>query len=139
MFPTVHFINEINRILDSVDQLSGSTGYCTERDIIKDCALIAFGGRSHDHKTNLRLCDNAGLIERKKSRITLTDLGQRYLELNPSSFYEATEKQKTFLFKEVLIKKTWKSEIRDLFFCPFVCDVLFIITISMDFIIPTES
>ena len=108
-------LNEFNRILIVVDQLSGKGQSCAIRAVKRQCASVVLGGRPVDHQEMVRFCDYAGLVDYQKGSVRLTDNGREFLNLNPERTYEITDKQKQFIAQNIVLNGAWKSRARDLF------------------------
>lgn len=112
--PSVAQLNEFNRILLAVVQLSSSNAGCKVRSVINLCSSFTFGGRAVDHYETLRLCRYAGLLSMEKGWVKLTVLGLDFLRCNSANSYEITDKQKKFIAEQLVICGPWQSQARDL-------------------------
>ena len=112
--PSIAELNEFNRILLAIVQLSDSNE-CGIRLLINLCSSFTFGGHGVDHYRTLRLCNHAGLLSMMKGKVQITELGKRFLDCNPNNYYEITDQQKKLVAEQLILHGPWKSNARDLF------------------------
>jgi hypothetical protein len=113
--PSLHDLDEFNRVIIAVSELTEKHQGCSVDSVTKFCASIALGGRLANHIRTLQLCVFAGLLSVEKQRVRLSQLGQAFLALNPTGFYETTEAQKIFVAERLILYGPWQSRARDLF------------------------
>jgi hypothetical protein len=113
--PSVAELNEFNRVLLAIVQLSDSDEGCKVRSVIDLCSSLTFGGHGVDHFRTLKLCSYAGLSQMTKGKVKITELGQKLLDFNPNNYYETTEQQKGFVAEQLILQGPWQSRARDLF------------------------
>jgi len=107
-------LDELNRVLMAVAELSVQGQGCSVDSAIALCSSFVFGGRPVDHRETLSLCSFAGLISIAEGKITLTEIGWAFLDLNPIHSYELTDAQKQFVAKRLILSGPWRSRARDL-------------------------
>lgn len=112
--PSIAELNEFNRILLAIVQLSDSNE-CGIRPLISLCSSFTFGGHGVDHYRTLRLCNHAGLLSMMKGKVKITELGKRLLACNPNNYYEITDQQKKLVAEQLILHGPWESNARDLF------------------------
>lgn len=112
--PSITELNEFNRILLAIVQLSDSNE-CGIRALINLCSSFTFGGHGVDHYRTLRLCTHAGLLSMMKGKVKITELGKRLLDCNPNNYYEITDQQKKLVAEQLILHGPWESNARDLF------------------------
>jgi hypothetical protein len=108
-------LDELNRVLMAVAELSVQGQGCSVDSVIALCSSFVFGGRPVDHRETLRLCSFAGLVSIAEGKITLTETGRKILDLNPIHSYELTAAQKQFVAERLILSGPWRSRARDLF------------------------
>lgn len=120
-------LNEFNRVLMVVAELSGQNQACSVDSIITVCSSFTLGGHVVDHAKMLKLCSYAGLLSVKKGQAMLTELGREFLNRNPDFWYELTDAQKHLLAEQVILTGPWQSRARDLFlsFSPNYSDITY--------------
>ena len=112
--PHLSDLNEFNRVLTAVKQLSSDSGSCHLRPVIDVCSSVTFGGHAMDHYRTILFCRDAGLVTIIKSHITITELGNKFLQCNPDNLYEITDLQKGILAEEVILCGAWHAPSRKL-------------------------
>ena len=110
--PSIAELNEFNRTLLVIAQLSQPGDSCSIRPIIDLCSSLSFGGYPVDHYKSLRLCQYAGLLSMTKSKVKLTELGTQFLDCNPANSYEITERQKQFVAEQLVLHGPWQPRAR---------------------------
>jgi hypothetical protein len=120
-------LNELNRIVIAVSELSDQGQACSVDSVLKLCSSIVLGGRPADHSRMLRLCSYAGLLSVEKGIVSLTELGQEFLSHNSDSSYEITDAQMHFFAEKAIFNGPWQSRARDLFlsFSPNYSDITY--------------
>ena len=112
--PQTAEVDELNRVLIAVAELSVQGQGCPGESVIALCSSFALGGRPVDHKKTLRLCSFAGLLSVSKGIVTLTETGKEFLELNSIRSYELTDAQKQFVAERLILSGPGRSRARDL-------------------------
>jgi hypothetical protein len=113
--PYSNELNELNRILIAVAELSDQDQGCSLKSVTRLCSSFALGGCPADHRKTLKLCSYTGLLLIKKKIVGLTELGREFLKSNPNCLYEITGAQKSFIAKKLIFQGPWQSRARDLF------------------------
>lgn len=113
--PSVTDLNEFNRVLLAVTQLSEPKVGCRVGQVVALCSSITFGGHPVDHYRTLKLCKYAKLLSITNGTIVLTEFGRQFLNLNSPGYYEVTNQQKDFIAGQLILDGPWQSHIRDLF------------------------
>jgi len=113
-------LNEFNRVLIAVQQLSCDSGSCQIRPVLNTCSSLTFGGHAVDHYRTIQLCRDAWLVSLTKGQITITEFGKKFLQCNPENLYEITDSQKSLLADEAIFHGPWHTSIKKLLlvFCP---------------------
>ncbi|NJD78211.1 MAG: DUF3883 domain-containing protein [Candidatus Methanoperedens sp.] len=105
-------INEINRLLLAISELSGHKNNAVpESAVIRQCRNIVLMGSLPDHKDTIDFCIELKIIRREKNRLKVEFLGRNLLDANPSKNYEFTENQKNLVAKEFILHKEFLKEI----------------------------
>jgi len=113
--PDSNELNELNRILIAVAELTDQDQGCSVNSVTTLCSSFTLGGRLVDHAKMLRLSSYTGLSSIEQGTVRLTHLGREFLSDNPDFLYEITETQKIFLAEQLIFKGPWESRARDLF------------------------
>lgn len=113
--PGSNELNELNRILIAVAELTDQDQGCSVNSVTTLCSSFTFGGRLVDHAKMLRLSLYTGLSSIEQGTVRLTNLGREFLSGNPNFLYEITETQEIFLAEQLIFKGPWESRARDLF------------------------
>jgi hypothetical protein len=132
--PDLQDLNQFNRILAAVKELSDDQDSCTIEAVIKLCSSFVFAGKPADHIKAIKLLKYSGFFKDNKSRIRITDLGNEFLAFNPKHHFEITENQKECFVEHLVFKGPWKSSFRGLFlrFSPNYSDITFELFINED-------
>ncbi|VVB90941.1 Uncharacterised protein [uncultured archaeon] len=105
-------INEINRLLLAISELSGyKNNAVPESAVIRQCRNIVLMGSLPDHKDTIDFCIELKIIRREKNRMRVEFLGRKLLDANPSKNYEFTENQKNLVAKEFILHKEFLKDI----------------------------
>jgi len=110
--PSTPELNEFNRTLLVIAQLSQPGDSCSIRPIIDLCSSLTFGGYPVDHYKSLRLCQYARLLSMTKGKVKLTELGRQFLDCNSTNSYEITERQKQFVAEQLVFYGPWQPRAR---------------------------
>ncbi|MGB3480580.1 MAG: DUF3883 domain-containing protein [bacterium] len=113
--PGSNELNELNRILIAVAELTDQDQGCSVNSVTTLCSSFTLGGRLVDHAKMLRLSSYTGLSSIEQGTVRLTNLGREFLSGNPNFLYEITETQEIFLAEQLIFKGPWESRARDLF------------------------
>lgn len=113
--PDSNELNELNRILIAVAELTDQDQGCSVNSVTTLCSSFTLGGRLVDHAKMLRLSSYTGLSSIEQGTVRLTNLGREFLSGNPNFLYEITETQEIFLAEQLIFKGPWESRARDLF------------------------
>jgi len=113
--PQTTEVDELNRVLIAVAELSVQGQGCSVDSVMTLCSSLTFAGRPANHRRILQLCSYAGLLLVSKGRVALTETGREFLNLNGISSYELTDAQKRFLAEDLVLTGPWRSRARDLF------------------------
>ena len=108
-------LDDLNRVLTAVNQLSGQHSPCSRRAMLTLCASVTFGGRPVHHARILRICAHSELVTVSQGLVSLTEKGREFLSLNPQGSYELTDGQKRFVAERVILSGPWQGRARDLF------------------------
>lgn len=99
-------INEINRLLLAISELSGgkNTGV-PESAIIRLCKSTVLMGSLPNHKDTIDFCIELKIITCQNNKLKIEHLGKTLLDANPNKYYEFTENQKKLVAKEFILNK----------------------------------
>lgn len=105
-------INEINRLLLAISELSGGKNNAIpESIVIRQCRNVVLMGSLPDHKDTIDFCIELKIIRSEKNRLKVEYLGKKLLDANPSKNYEFTENQKNLAAKEFILNKEFLKDI----------------------------
>lgn len=113
--PDSNELNELNRTLIAVAELTDQDQGCSVNSVTTLCSSFTLGGRLVDHAKMLRLSSYTGLSSIEQGTVRVTNLGREFLSGNPNFLYEITETQEIFLAEQLIFKGPWESRARDLF------------------------
>jgi len=114
----INDFNEFNRVLLVMAELETSSYSRIHPDKINEhCKSLSFGGRPRDHIKTMDLAHKAGLINKIEDEFEISSPGKDFLKLNPSSQYELTNEQHTFLIMNIFLKGLFFPEVVYLFRC----------------------
>jgi len=113
--PNISELNEMNKMLFAILELTKNEESCVTKAVSNLCSSFVLGGRIVDYNRIFRLCLYTGLITYSKSKVALTELGQRFINHNKEFRYEITDPQKRFVSERLILKGPWQSNARDLF------------------------
>lgn len=105
-------INEINRLLLAISELSGGKNNAIpESIVIRHCRNVVLMGSLPDHKETIDFCIELKIIRSEKNRLKVEYLGKKLLDANPGKYYEFTENQKNLAAKEFILNKEFLKDI----------------------------
>lgn len=106
-------INEINRLLLAISELSGGKNIAIpEFIVIRQCKNIVLLGSLPDHKDTIDFCIELKIIRRENNRLKIEHLGKTLLDANPGKYYEFTENQKIIVAKEFILNRIFHKDIK---------------------------
>jgi hypothetical protein len=111
--PNTYSLNEVNRVLFCVYDLTKGSNICSVRSIIELCSSSSFGGRLVNFMEIIKLCQYANLLILKSGKVKITQDGLDFISLNPSHYYEINERQKRFIAEKFLFLGPWRSSLRN--------------------------
>ncbi len=97
-----------NHVLTMVQTLSAGQESCDVVALVGMCKSLIFDGRHVDYSDIFSLASHANLINLKKGRAALTDLGYRFLQENPDFHFEFSSSQKELFASKVILNGPWK-------------------------------
>ncbi|MGC2236778.1 MAG: DUF3883 domain-containing protein [Pyrinomonadaceae bacterium] len=113
--PETTMLNFFNRMLISLLELTSDGSNCSVESLISQCKSVVFGGQRVEHYSVLEHCKFCGLIQIKDDHISLSVLGQKFLDANINRYFELTEAQKQLIVERIVFKGVWNHYARDLF------------------------
>jgi hypothetical protein len=113
--PSIAELNEFNRVLWAIVQLSDQDVGCRVSQVVALCSSFTLGGRAVDHHWTLKLCSYAKLLTITRGMVQITELGKKLLDANPHDYYEITDQQKKLVAEQLILHGPWESNARDLF------------------------
>lgn len=112
--PETTVLNFFNKVLISLSDLA-STEDCSIDSLIKQCKSIASGGQIGDYELILNYCKTCGLIQIRNNLVTISVLGQKFLDANRERYFEINEAQKQLIIEKIIFKGTLNHFARELF------------------------
>lgn len=105
---TPGIVVELNRLLLTLHAYATPDGLSTSgvQDILK---ATTFGGRLPNHVSTIEFALDAGMIDRVRGRLILTQLGREFVRLNEESSYELAPGQARFLASALLFDGAYRS------------------------------
>lgn len=107
-------LNEINRLLVAIINLSHGSKGALEKSVIRFCKDIVIEGRFPDHRSTINFSIEIGIVVRSGNRLQLTELGKDLLKLNQKFEYELNEQQKDFLAKRCFLAGKTSSQVTEI-------------------------
>lgn len=108
-------LNFFNKVLISLSELTPDGGSCSVESLINQCKSVVFGGQRGEYDSVLNHCKHCGLVQIKNKNITISTLGQKFLNANRARYFEITEAQKQLISERIIFKGAWSHHARDLF------------------------
>lgn len=113
--PETTMLNFFNRMLISLLELTADGSNCSVESLIKQCKSAVFGGQRIEYLSVLEHCKFCGLVQIKEDFISLSVLGQNFLDANTNHYFELTEAQKQLIVERIVFKGVWNQYARSLF------------------------
>lgn len=105
-------LNEINRLLIAIEELSHSGNGAVKRSVITLCQNQVIEGKFPNHLETIFFCASNGIISEIGDRLLLTAFGEKLLKLNPERKYELNDQQKDILVRELFLGGSMKAAVR---------------------------
>jgi hypothetical protein len=130
--PQTTEVDELNRVLIAVAELTVQDEGCSTESVIALCSSFALRGRPANHRRTLELCSFARLISISGGWVNLTRTGRDFLDLNPSRSYELTDAQERFVADQLVLSGPWRGRARGVFqyFSPNYAEVTYEISLA---------
>jgi len=113
--PETTILNFFNKVLISLSELVPAGDSCSIDSLISQCKSIVFGGERGDYELILDYCKNSGLVQIRMKSITISTLGQKFLDANRERYFEINEAQKQLIAERIIFKGAWSHYARELF------------------------
>jgi len=107
-------LNEINRLLITIKELSQSDRGALKSSVIAFCQNRVIEGKFPNHNETIVFSGLTGLIEQLDGRLKITALGQKVLESNPLKTYELNDLQKDLLVRSLFLDGPMKSSVLEI-------------------------
>ncbi len=105
-------LNEINRLLIAIEELSHSGNGALKRSAITLCQNQVIEGKFPNHLETIFFCASNGIISEIGDRLLITAFGEKLLKLNPERKYELNDQQKDILVRELFLGGSMKAAVR---------------------------
>lgn len=115
ILPQLVDLNDINRILLTIRELTSNNSECHMISVIRICTSKSYSGHPINYKKIISFCMHSKFINKNGNRVSLSKLGEEFIRLNPNKYYEITERQMECFAKELLLLGPWKEKSFDLF------------------------
>jgi hypothetical protein len=113
--PTPSLLNEFNRVLISLEELSEKNSPCLIQSLINHCTSLTFAGQILNYEVIVNHCNDYKIIQIKNNEVSISSLGHRLLTGNREKYYEITEAQKVFIAEKIVFKGVLINFARDFF------------------------
>jgi len=113
--PETTTLNFFNKVLISLSELAPTGNSCPIDSLINQCKSVVFGGERGDYDLILNYCKNYGLVQIKMKSVTISTLGQRFLDANRERYFEINEAQKQLIAERIIFKGALNHHARQLF------------------------
>lgn len=113
--PSPAALNEFNRVLISLDELTLKEKFCSRNSLVKHCASLTFRGQINDYEKILEFCDDLKIIDIKEEMVAISSLGSKLLSANREKYYEITDAQKVFIADKIVFKGVLVNHARSFF------------------------
>jgi hypothetical protein len=113
--PETSMLNYFNAILISLWNLSSDGSSCPVESLLTQCKSVALGGQINIYDSALDYCKGCGLIQIKKKTVTISTLGQKFLDANRERYFEINEAQKQLIAERIIFRGAWNHYARELF------------------------
>src|SRR5687768_12892533 len=113
--PETSMLNFFNKVLISLADLTPAGDSCSVTSLINHCKTFTLGGMRAEYESILSHCSACGLIVIKGKNVSLTVLGQKFLDANREKYFEITTSQKQLVIDKIIFKGAWSHHARELF------------------------
>ncbi len=113
--PETNMLNFFNKVLISLSELTPIGGLCSVDSLINQCKSVVFGGQRGEYDSVLNHCKYTGLVQIKNKNITISTLGQKFLNANRERYFEINEAQKQLITERIIFLGAWSHHARELF------------------------
>ena len=113
--PETSLLNFFNKVLFSIVDLTPDGDSCPVNSLINHCKSFTLGGISVEYESILNHCKFCGLITLKGENVSLSVLGQKFLNANPEKYFELSKAQKYLISEKIIFNGAWSLFARELF------------------------
>lgn len=113
--PHPSLLNEFNKVLISLKELTASDKSCSKSSLMNHCASLTFGGQVINYEDILEICDALKIIDIKGEKVAISSLGNKLLSANRERYYEITEAQKVFIADKIIFRGVLVNHARNFF------------------------
>ncbi len=113
--PETTMLNFFNKVLISLSELTPDGDSCPTDSLINQCKSVVFGGERGEYDSVLNYCKYAGLVQIKGKNVTISTLGQKFLNANKERYFEINEAQKQLVTERIIFLGPWSNHARELF------------------------
>ncbi len=107
-------IAELNRVLLAARTIADKARSAPVAAVIEQCESTVIEGRMPDHSVSIRFATAVGFVAEEGERLTITDRGIAFLELNTDDSYDLAEEQKRLLLRSCFLQGPLRDRTRRL-------------------------
>lgn len=104
-------LNELNRLLIAIDELSHSDSGALKSSVITLCQNQVIEGKFPNHNDTILFSEENGIVYERNERLVVTDLGKEILKLNAERKYELNNLQKDLLVRKLFLEGSMKLSV----------------------------
>ncbi|MBZ5647159.1 MAG: DUF3883 domain-containing protein [Acidobacteriia bacterium] len=105
---------ELNRVLLAVDELCDVNRTAQIDAVIDRCKSTVIEARIPKHEVSISFAQQVGLLQAEGTEIQLTDDGDSFIKLNPTSQYDLSDEQKKVLLRTCYLHGPLRQEARSI-------------------------
>jgi len=108
---------ELNRVLLAATAIAPPSESVTQASVVQQCETIVIDSVLPDHYLSIQFAESLEFLSSKDDRITVSESGKEFLDLNPGKSYELTSDQKRMLIRKHYLSGRYRNATIEILEC----------------------